>query len=256
MQLGVRTLFEFSSFAAGRPRFKRWTWTPFEALGRMTKGVEGAALYHFDGDPRHSWIPVKFGCCPLRGLLYDNWHYIWSIKPELYDIQKDPGETENVVGQHFNVSQELHDQLQILLTDPAHDWQGQSDSVQQSETVERLQALGYVGGQPDTDTVQIDEGLEDPKDFVEIYQLYIGAQSDRKRGDWKMAQARCLTILGERPDSIRARILLGKIASNKAITKIQWPTIRASSPGSALQQPASANDCFCSNSQNRIRTND
>lgn len=167
-------------------------------------------------EPRYlyseSWAPAKFGCCYLRGLLHDNWHYIWSINPELYDIQKDSGEAENVIGQHFNVSQELQDQLQIVLTDPAHDRQRQSDSVQQSETVERLQALGYVGGRPDTDTVQIDEGLEDPKDFVEIYQLYMGAIADKRRGDWKTARARCLKILDERPDSTAARILLGHIA--------------------------------------------
>jgi len=167
-------------------------------------------------EPRYlyseSWAPAKFGCCHLRGLLHDNWHYIWSINPELYDIQKDSGEAENVIGQHFNVSQELQDQLQIVLTDPAHDRQRQSDSVQQSETVERLQALGYVGGRPDTDTVQIDEGLEDPKDFVEIYQLYMGAIADKRRGHWKMARARCLNILDERPDSTAARILLGHIA--------------------------------------------
>jgi tetratricopeptide (TPR) repeat protein len=141
-------------------------------------------------------------------LLYDNWHYIWSIRPELYDIKKDPGETENVVGQHSNVSQRLQD----LLTDLAHDRQRQSDSVQQSETVERRQALGYVGGQPETDTVEIDEGLEDPKDFVEIYLLYVGAMSDKRRGDWEMARARCVKILDERPDSIGARIFLGHIA--------------------------------------------
>ena len=167
-------------------------------------------------EPRYlyseSWDPAKFGCCPLRGLLYDNWHYIWSIKPELYDIQKDPGETENVVGQHSDVSQELHDQLQILLTDLAHDRQRQSDSVQQSETVERLQALGYVGGRPDTDTVQIDEGMEDPKDFVEIYLLYVRALYEWGRDDWETARARCLKILDERPDLFQARFLLGDIA--------------------------------------------
>ena len=168
-------------------------------------------------EPRYlyseSWDPAKFGCCPLRGVLHDNWHYIWSINPELYDIQKDPGEAENVIGQHFKVSQELQDQLQIVLTDPAHDRQRrQSDSVQQSEAIERLQALGYVGGQPDTDTVQIDEGLEDPKDFIEIYLLYSRALYEWGRGDWETARARCLNILDERPDTFHVRFLLGNIA--------------------------------------------
>ncbi|MCP4709805.1 MAG: sulfatase [Planctomycetes bacterium] len=38
-----------------------------------------------------SIAPDTYGCNPLLGILYENWSYIHTVRPELYDLLKNPG---------------------------------------------------------------------------------------------------------------------------------------------------------------------
>ena len=90
-----------------------------------------------------SFAPLlDFGWSPLRSLRDQRWKYIAAPKPELYDLQNDPGETHNLVATETTRASEL-----------ARRTDGISSATLTSggttidrEALARLQALGYVAG--------------------------------------------------------------------------------------------------------------
>jgi len=82
----------------------------------------------------------KYGWAPLAGLVDWPWKFIAAPRPELYDLRRDPGETENLY------SPERAAALEEALLEAGSPEVG-SDAVHLSrEELERLTSLGYVGG--------------------------------------------------------------------------------------------------------------
>src|SRR5439155_23662055 len=65
-----------------------------ESLKPYFGGAESASRTAF-GETDY---PLRFGCAPLRSLRTDGLKFIEAPKPELYDLQKDPGELKNEYG--------------------------------------------------------------------------------------------------------------------------------------------------------------
>ena len=74
--------------------------------------------------PRHlyceSLTPTKYNANPLRGVVTDRWKYIFTTRPELYDLKKDPQEKHNLAGIKRSVAQELESQLIAIASDQRH----------------------------------------------------------------------------------------------------------------------------------------
>lgn len=116
-----------------------------------------------------SWYPrLHFGWSELRSARVGEWKYVAAPKPELYDLRTDRGETRNVVSDRASVAGRLAADLNRLAprvpTGPAAP-AAQPDAA----TVQRLQALGYVGAFA---PVAATGGGEDPKDHVAEYRQY------------------------------------------------------------------------------------
>jgi tetratricopeptide (TPR) repeat protein len=96
------------------------------------------------------------------------WKYIAAPKPELYDLRTDKAEARNLAAERETVAGRLAADLARVAAgfskspEPAG---GQPDAA----TVERLQALGYVGAFA---PVTAGTGAEDPKDHVAEYRAY------------------------------------------------------------------------------------
>ncbi len=88
---------------------------------------------------------MEGGWCPLRTWTTARWKYIQSTKPELYDLQADPHETNNVIDLQPNeaaqLSQELADFDSTLIVN-----QG-TNAVLSEQEQRALASLGYTGGQ-------------------------------------------------------------------------------------------------------------
>ena len=93
-----------------------------------------------------SWYPrLHFGWSELRSARVGEWKYIAAPKPELYDLRGDRGERKNLV----------HDRAAVAAGWPRRSgsrWRHWRQRFRQHRrrspmpaTVERLQALGYVG---------------------------------------------------------------------------------------------------------------
>ena len=95
-----------------------------------------------------SFAPLlDFGWSPLRTMRQGDWKYIAAPKPELYDLNGDPGETRNVVAQQPT-------QRRGARAAGGRDFAGDARPPELQrrrirEALARLQALGYASGRGD-----------------------------------------------------------------------------------------------------------
>lgn len=116
-----------------------------------------------------SWYPrLHFGWSELKSARVGEWKYIAAPKPELYDLRTDGREAKNVIAARSPVAGRLAADLQKLTSTFA--LREPSKAVQpDAATVQRLQALGYVGA-----FAPVTSGTpgEDPKNHVADYRRY------------------------------------------------------------------------------------
>ena len=135
---------------------------PFESDGKMLPALDprpsapgSRTLY------AESFAPLlDFGWAPLRTVRRDDWKYIAAPTPELYNLDRDPGETRNVVAQESTKAAELARLVEAI--SPATLSAGASTKTD-PEALARLQALGYAAGRGDGGGAR-----PDPKDRREL----------------------------------------------------------------------------------------
>jgi choline-sulfatase len=107
-----------------------------------------------------SFAPMlDFGWAPLRAIRRGTFKYIAAPRPELYDIARDPKETQNLVAAQPAVAADLARQVDAIspATLPP------SSAPLDSDARARLQALGYAAGRGDGGGVR-----PDPKDRRDV----------------------------------------------------------------------------------------
>ncbi len=105
---------------------------------------------------------IHFGWAKLRALRSQEWKYIEAPRPELYRLPEDPGETRNVLASRAQVANGLQQSL-ARYGGGAGDTAG---AAIDQEALERLAALGYVGGVAEAPKVT----GKDPKDGVREFE--------------------------------------------------------------------------------------
>ncbi len=154
--------------------------TVLELLGlaEATPAVSGRSLARalggvpVDDEPTfaESLTPlIHYGWSDLRALRDGRWKYILAPRPELYDLDRDPGERHNLVEQEpvrarayrAGIEQRLRQEQTTLRG------QGNATAAVPPDLLEKLGALGYVSsGGPATSRAS----GADPKDKIEEYQ--------------------------------------------------------------------------------------
>jgi len=86
---------------------------------------------------------IHFGYAPLRALRAEGWKYIEAPRAELYDLGADPGEAKNLLGVQTRVAERVRQKLRGYDTARA---QPAVTLPADAGTMERMAALGYVGG--------------------------------------------------------------------------------------------------------------
>jgi choline-sulfatase len=116
-----------------------------------------------------SLVPLlHFGWSDLRVLREGRWKYIQAPHPELYDLASDPAERENLLGTQTTRAEAMRAALgRILDEERRAGTKGGAASVP-PELLEKLGALGYVGGAAPAETRT--PGA-DPKDKVEDFRF-------------------------------------------------------------------------------------
>ncbi len=103
------------------------------------------------------------GCAPLRSVRIGRYKYIEAPRPELYDLDADPRETQNLYDRDRKTALDLRTRLQSL----PHGDRRQRQSPASPEVVSRLRSLGYLGGGPSSG-----RSGADPKDRLGEYRRY------------------------------------------------------------------------------------
>jgi arylsulfatase A-like enzyme len=119
-----------------------------------------------------SLYPTKYGGNSLLGLVGEKWKYIQTTRPELYDLEKDPGEETNLVDAERHRVRILKDQLAQILEQSVRKEKGQEDTQLSAEALKHLNSLGYVGGNSVKEDFSFDQTAKDPKDLIGYHEDY------------------------------------------------------------------------------------
>jgi arylsulfatase A-like enzyme/predicted Zn-dependent protease len=158
-----------------------------------TGGLPGRAIYSEALYGRY-----HFGWSELTALTDGRYRYIKAPREELYDLERDPGERENVAddpGKADDARQVLRSVLERLVADTTIP----SPSTVSADARERLQTLGYVRGPADVVTSPGSQ-LPDPKDKREIIERYRAAVDLAGERKWSPAMSLLHQVLREEPE--------------------------------------------------------
>lgn len=148
---------------------------------------------------------VGFGMAPLYGVRYDGFKFIRAPRPELYDLRSDPDERNNLYDEKPDLAEELDTRLSALLDDSKRYALQSAENPMDEETLEMLQALGYLAG---ADERKAMEGM-DPKDGIALYTKLEDARHAAQRGDYAQCEKRLRELLEILPRHLSARNVLG-----------------------------------------------
>jgi arylsulfatase A-like enzyme/Flp pilus assembly protein TadD len=171
--------------------------------------VRGASL----GLPAlaESWFPrYHYGWSELRAIRHGPYKLIRAPRPELYDLDRDPRELDNLAEREPERAADLERTLarfERAVTSEAAVRRG--PEATDPETAERLRALGYLGSSASRRHLDNDRPRGDPKDKIGLYNLLKEATSASALGNLDEAVDRARRALAEDPEIVEAHLLLG-----------------------------------------------
>jgi arylsulfatase A-like enzyme len=132
------------------------------------------------------YVRRHFGWSEMRAIRSGSFKFIEKTRPELYDLDRDPGETHDLSMEQPALAARLAGRLR--------GWQerlgrestptGASSGAVRADIRERLAALGYVAGSTPDDAVTGEGAPSDPRDHVELFNRLaipaIGQASSRR----------------------------------------------------------------------------
>ncbi|MBS1849529.1 MAG: sulfatase-like hydrolase/transferase [Acidobacteria bacterium] len=184
---------------------------PAQVQGRSLTDLIAAKK---DSTPRNiygeSYLPrLHFNWSELRGVQTDRYHFIDAPRPELYDLSKDPGETENLFAQKKAVAEEMRNRLSGLIRQySAGEEMAQKTSLDPA-MMERLKSLGYAGFSGGGDPTISARDLPDPKDRIQVYEMISDAMAESQHGEYASSTEKLLAALKTEPNSVAVHYLLG-----------------------------------------------
>lgn len=160
-----------------------------------------------------SVTPTRYGANPLLGMVAGRWKYIRTTRPELYDLEADPGETQNLFDPGREAARRLQRALSSALALRPAGAAGSHATLGREEEA-KLRSLGYLGG-PVTDDLAIDPARPDPKDLIGLHADNQRAIEAISAGRLDEAEALCRKILREHPDFAEVLMSLARIAMKR-----------------------------------------
>ena len=152
---------------------------------------------------------LHFNWSELRGAETENYHFIDAPKPELYDLSKDPGETNNLYSEKKAVSEEMRAKLTALIQQYGAGQELAQKTGLDPALMERLKSLGYAGFSGGGTPTITDRSLPDPKDRVQVYELISDAIAESQHGDYASSTDKLNAALKTEPNSVPVHYLLG-----------------------------------------------
>ncbi len=175
---------------------------------KQPPGASGAS-----SGPRYmyceSLMPTQIECNPLVGLVGDGLKYIHTTRPELYDLQHDPHEKTNLVTKMPEQALALKKQLMHVLQQHS---KVTGDTKLDSQALQSLRSLGYVGAEAVGSTIEFDANRRDAKDLIQFYEKKVKALQFYEAKKFAQAGKLCREMLAIDADIAHPYTLLSEIA--------------------------------------------
>ena len=147
-------------------------------------------------DPRYmyceSLMPTQIECNPLAGLVGDGLKYIHTTRPELFDLEHDPHEKTNLAGKMPEQALALKKQLMHVLQQHS---KVTGDTVLDSQALNALRSLGYVGAGAVNSAIEFDANSRDAKDLIHYYEKKVKALQFYEAKKFAQAKKLCQEML-------------------------------------------------------------
>ncbi|HJS59707.1 MAG TPA: sulfatase-like hydrolase/transferase [Vicinamibacteria bacterium] len=186
----------------------------------LPAAVQGASLMPLARGERlalkavaESWYPrFHYGWSELVTIQDERFKLIRAPRPELYDVQRDPGERSDLAAAEGRQVEVLRGALEEMLARLGSGRPVAGPQAMDAETAERLQALGYVGGTISARHLE-ERPRGDPKDKIELYNLLKRATGASAEGRTDEALSSVRSVLEQDPEVLEGHMLLGNFLS-------------------------------------------
>jgi arylsulfatase A-like enzyme/Tfp pilus assembly protein PilF len=145
---------------------------------------------------------LEYGWSELRGVRSDRWCYIRAPEPELYDLHRDPAESQNLYGAFPEVAERLSAWCDFLVGEDSELQLQPIDPV----TAERLRSLGYVASAAPRGP-SVNE--KDPKKLMPLFSQINEVRTALGFHRVREAKEKAQQVLDEDPGNPEATRLLG-----------------------------------------------
>src|SRR3984893_18065775 len=181
--------------------------------GANQAGIKAANQTPKDPAYSETFYPFSsFGWSPLHALESERFHFIEAPRPELYDLESDPGETRNIASDQPATVAVLREKMQTLLAHNPFTRQDAGDGNLSADAQEKLRALGYFGFRAAVSPESLKTGLSDPKDKLWEFNSILKAEDAFQRKEDDQAEALLTEIQKKDPQIYVIPFLLGESA--------------------------------------------
>lgn len=150
------------------------------------------------------YVRYHFGWSEQRMLVDWPLKYVGSTQPQLFDIQADPTETQDLIAERGEDAARL---AGLLEARPQIET-GRAAADIDPETARRLEALGYVA-----ERVEVPEGavLPDPKDKTDLLGRFAMARAAMHENKYAKARQLLAKVVEEEPELVDPRLTLAQV---------------------------------------------
>ena len=146
---------------------------------------------------------ISFGWSELRALRGPSWRYVRAPRPELYDLDEDPGELNDLSAVEPELLEQRSAELTGTLPDVEVETYTRDGGGMDSEVEAALSALGYAGSDLSGDTE--DGDLADPKDKISDLTKLREAEEAIAYGREEEAEEIYRSLIADNPNTVDAR---------------------------------------------------
>jgi arylsulfatase A-like enzyme/Flp pilus assembly protein TadD len=158
---------------------------------------------------------IHYGWSDLRALRDGRWKYILAPRPELYDLDRDPGELKNLVDEEPKRARAYRSGIeqQLRLEQAARRGAESANATLPPDMLEKLGALGYVSGGVSAERAS----GADPKDKIEEYKTLNTLMREGlvglREGRYTESLARFQSLFGHGVDSFESHYYAARALS-------------------------------------------
>jgi len=157
-----------------------------------------------------SFYTTRYWGHSLLGVVAGAWKYIRTTRPELYDIERDPRESDSLVDAEPERARALDEVLEGVLKTQSE--QARTVGVvADPDRRRRIESLGYAAGGGADDYGAAHYGT-DPKDLIGLYEQYKTVKDLVRIGDYEQARSLCARVLAENPGHAHLEFTMAEIA--------------------------------------------